>query len=1053
MPKTVYKFTNTVGGYGTKYSLSVANNAYLFNDIACTSQWSMFFALNQQFSGYGYADTLRNNTLTALWPVRPFFATNQNHTAIEPGAVFYQDKTSSNVIFTAPSGPITIYSRTAVTSTGGTVTTSGAQYAETGDFVATAVPSANYAFVEWRKGGVQYSEDNPVTIARSSPAEDVALTAVFRYLKHTLSVTGGTGGSPTSTPTPGSILEGTTVTLNPRPNAGYAFSHWTITGGITETSYNPNYSFSMPDSNVSAVATYSQTAFTLTLVSVAGGTSGTNPSNASQIETGTSVTATAFPDFGHSFSDWTFSGASSGTSSDNPVVFDMPSGNTTLTPAFTAFDRHAITLHRAGTTSYSGALAGLTYTVYVDLPQASTTMSYAVDTLATEVYEGFVCSVGGIVTNGNLLYLEGIYTDAGCTALYAARPSGQTQWSVEISPTDDVELWFNFVQITQKTVEYHASNADTYTPSNAAETAGCAVSASPSVASGGTVAVGTPVTFTASAPAQWEVKKWVAYYGDSTSEEFAASVTLTVDMDQDTEIVCVFGVSTYTVLIENDGPSEDAGAGTVVLQKYVGGNYVNQTNPYEAVFGETLKAVATAETGFAFEGWYRDGVKILGAGTEYLFTVNQDVTLTAKYTANISLVGSVDGVGAVYFCNADGTVDIAPAPYTLAVIVGDPYYLRHVILAPGNFFRGYYDDGAIQLFTDQPGPIVTGICEGFLDIVADFDSESDYVYLRMTNDPDGVENTGLGALAATGAIEELTESEFEAVFGATPGTYSASEQGRNRYYKFNRGDVASVSAIALTISAFKGWMARDMDPDQTEIVLGPESDLPSDNPASLLMFRNLSVRAVWRYGSYIPLSAFYATGSDSTMGYMTMSPKGEVESVTPAGTVGQYLEDDVVVVEAVPKNTFKFVGWYLDAATTQLFTTNRSFSVTVWETAEEEVYYAKFAQDDNAVYLWEGGTAPKNAVWRSKRMEASAPFDPTCVRVQADGYPVTVNIYACSSPNTPSPSVPTKRVYAMSESPVRLPSGRKERYFEVEVESPYPVNDVVMSSSLGGLSQ
>lgn len=84
---------------------------------------------------------------------------------------------------------------------------------------------------------------------------------------------------------------------------------------------------------------------------------------------------------------------------------------------------------------------------------------------------------------------------------------------------------------------------------------------------------------------------------------------------------------------------------------------------------------------------------------------------------------------------------------------------------------------------------------------------------------------------------------------------------------------------------------------------GDRTELSESNPVSMLMYRNLSVRAEWRWGEYIPVRALYGSGSDATMGSMSLSPTGDSPAVFTGGTTALYLDEDEVTFTAVPERT------------------------------------------------------------------------------------------------------------------------------------------------------
>ncbi|HEY5326972.1 MAG TPA: ice-binding family protein [Mucilaginibacter sp.] len=111
----------------------------------------------------------------------------------------------------------------------------------------------------------------------------------------------------------GTFAQGSVVTVTATPNAGFAFTNWTNNGVVASAS--PSYQFTMAG-NIALVANFAPVvagkfALTLSSLPLAGGTTaGSGLYNASS-----SVTATATPNAGYSFINWTNAGVIASTSS------------------------------------------------------------------------------------------------------------------------------------------------------------------------------------------------------------------------------------------------------------------------------------------------------------------------------------------------------------------------------------------------------------------------------------------------------------------------------------------------------------------------------------------------------------------------------------------------------------------------------------------------------------------------------------------------------------------------------------------------------------------
>ncbi|MDB5004712.1 MAG: cell wall/surface repeat protein [Mucilaginibacter sp.] len=181
-------------------------------------------------------------------------------------------------------------------------TTGAGTYAQGATASVTATAATGFVFTNWTDGA---------TVASTSPsyqftmAGNRALVANFTAIaigKVALNLQSNpvAGGTVTGQ---GQFATGSTVIATATPNAGYSFINWTDNGTIVSTS--SSYQFVLAanrtlTANFSLVAA-SQFAVVLASSPVAGGSttgSGSYPS-------GTSVTATAFPNTGYTFFNWT----------------------------------------------------------------------------------------------------------------------------------------------------------------------------------------------------------------------------------------------------------------------------------------------------------------------------------------------------------------------------------------------------------------------------------------------------------------------------------------------------------------------------------------------------------------------------------------------------------------------------------------------------------------------------------------------------------------------------------------------------------------------------
>lgn len=189
----------------------------------------------------------------------------------------------------------------------------------------SAIANQGYHFINWMRNGqiVSTQPDFDFTM----PAENVSLTANFGLNSYMvqLQANPSAGGSVSGS---GAYFFGQSVQVQATPNTGWAFTGWMLDGQMVST--DPNYSFTMPASNLLLWANFEQIPYPLQLV--------VNPSSAGTV-TGegnffynTAVTVQATPDTGWSFTGWTLNGQL--VSSSAIYNFNMPAAGLILQANF-----------------------------------------------------------------------------------------------------------------------------------------------------------------------------------------------------------------------------------------------------------------------------------------------------------------------------------------------------------------------------------------------------------------------------------------------------------------------------------------------------------------------------------------------------------------------------------------------------------------------------------------------------------------------------------------------------------------------------------------------
>ena len=178
----------------------------------------------------------------------------------------------------------------------GTVTGAG-RFKEGLECTLTATPDIAYNFVNWTKNGEVVSTNRVYTFTVMEEAEYVANFAIKTF-EITVSTNPEDEGSVTGA---GTYEYGQTVTLTGTPNTGYIFFKWTKNG--VEVSQDATYTFTAVDGVAGEyVGHFATKVFNITASAnpIAGGT----VDGAGQIQEGQTCTLVATPNTGYNFVNW-----------------------------------------------------------------------------------------------------------------------------------------------------------------------------------------------------------------------------------------------------------------------------------------------------------------------------------------------------------------------------------------------------------------------------------------------------------------------------------------------------------------------------------------------------------------------------------------------------------------------------------------------------------------------------------------------------------------------------------------------------------------------------
>ena len=261
-----------------------------------------------------------------------------------PATITVNDDLDLQAVFTAITYNVTA---TPNNSSYGSVSGGGNNLGCGSSCTLTATANTGYGFMGWQLNGNIVSTDNPYTITVNANA---AYTAVFEQVsQHTITVTQATGG--TISVSANTAYMGNVITLTATPESGYFFVEWLV----EDASHNPitvtNNQFTMPNSDVTVTATFTQ-GFTVTLNQTPNGT--ISADQTTNLQPGDIVTLTATPDSDCVFLAWYVyktGNPRAVISVVNDSWFFMPSSDVTVQAIFVTEEEYEQTIGTGSSTS------------------------------------------------------------------------------------------------------------------------------------------------------------------------------------------------------------------------------------------------------------------------------------------------------------------------------------------------------------------------------------------------------------------------------------------------------------------------------------------------------------------------------------------------------------------------------------------------------------------------------------------------------------------------------------------------------------------------------
>lgn len=485
-------------------------------------------------------------------------------------------------------------------------------------------------------------------------------------------------------------------------------------------------------------------------------------------------------------------------------------------------------------------------------------------------------------------------------------------------------------------------------------------------------------------------------------------------------IACVFVKIDYDISTTIDEKSADAISGVTAK--------IGNLNVATATYGDVVTFKADVTGDYQFGGWYADNV-LASTANPYEHTVEGSINLVAKAKVSVNLaiehINNRDDIEPINSCSLMVDEVEVPTPHLLDVVLGDSF--SYVLML-----------GALTAETSETWKFDSWYSgEGVLPYRKD-DTITPMANLSMTA---RVTSAPIERTLSVSFVNEETSGSVNVTDNAikiSPASKSKVVDGSTVTFVFE-----GTQEVQIT---FADEIAANESLAFSKVIIGGAEI--SDSIFTYLLNKNLSATAY--YGSKGERTTLinFSTGSDRTMGEIIIDGKTSAMESMPISIIKNRGEE--VTITAQSKNGYKFVGWYIiasgigdpyikGAAVSLKVTTNRTL-------------YAKFVQDPNAVYEWEGSNENKMMTWRSKTYESTKPFNPSACRVDTTGYPVwKMSVEMFSAPDT-TPTAVATLANVRSQDSRRLPIRRMERYMQVAMENNNEVDAVFVGTSMGGLA-
>jgi hypothetical protein len=601
--------------------------------VISTQSAGGIISVSPQQDSYNSGDQITVTATPSQGYVFSYWSGSLNGTT-NPATFKVNGSASISAVFTPLQNTYTI---TISSTTGGTValSPSKANYTSGEVVTVTAIPTTGYSFSSW--GGDLSGTTNPATL---TVTKDNTISASFTQSTYTITVTQGSGGTISLSPSKGSYTYGEIVNVSATAAGGYSFGSW---GG--DLSGTANSMTVAVLGNMSISAHFAQSTYTIAVTQPAGGigTISLSPPQGSY-NAGDVVSVSATAASGYSFSSW--GGDLIGTANPTTVAVtrDMD-----------------ITAYFAQETvgSYTLSVGGMTGGTIILSPNKTKYNAGDVVSVAAVAAAGYSFNSWGgglsggsnpqsFIVTGNM-NISASFTQVG----YAITVNQGTGGTITITPSQSAYHYGDVVTIT-------ATSASGY--SFASWGGGVAGSANPTMvtvagnttvsanfvrnsysvtvnqSTGGVVTItpadppyysGDMVQVIATANVGYGFSSWG---GDLTGSAYSQTVTVTGNII----VSALFTPIAYTV----------------TLSPVTGGTITVTPSKTSYVYGESVTATATADSGYVFTSW---GVDLVGSTTPQEFTISRNMSISASFEPVYTITLTQGAGGSISVSPVKGT--------------------------------------------------------------------------------------------------------------------------------------------------------------------------------------------------------------------------------------------------------------------------------------------------------------------------------------------------------------------------------------------------------------